>query len=279
MFDLLIKFLGKDNILDSNPFVEDEVQFNLFQLIRESKSPYLYTNENKSVIIGQSTSKHPAWIWTGNDITNDEINELKKDFIELYNDVDKLVFVAKPDIAAILAEYYSTVTKLKYHIHLQMESYKCPTIIEPESKQGVIRKAAINDINIIAEFFSGFIYDCFGKETTVEEQLEIAKAYIESENIYVLCNNNEVISMANIAHRSNRHARINEVYTKSDMRGKGFGAKIVYELCKIIFEENRVPVLYADLSNPASNKAYKNVGFIECGKVTQVVFDIKERML
>lgn len=54
----------------------------------------------------------------------------------------------------------------------------------------------------------------------------------------------------------------------------GFDAEIVYELCKIIFGENRVPVLYTDLSNPASNKAYKNVGFKESGKVTQMVFDM-----
>lgn len=59
---MLIKFLGEDNLLDSKPFIEDEVQFNLLQLIRESRSPYLYTNENKSVIIGQTTHKHPAWI-------------------------------------------------------------------------------------------------------------------------------------------------------------------------------------------------------------------------
>ncbi|WP_144005378.1 hypothetical protein [Clostridium sp. DL-VIII] len=43
----------------------------------------------------------------------------------------------------------------------------------------------------------------------------------------------------------------------------------------LYMNENKVPVLYTDLSNPASNKAYKNVGFIECGKVTQVVFEGK----
>jgi len=32
-------------------------------------------------------------------------------------------------------------------------------------------------------------------------------------------------------------------------------------------------MLYTDLINPASNKAYKNVGFIECGKVNQISFE------
>lgn len=276
MFNLLIKFSEKDNILDSKPFIDDEVQFNLLHLIRESKLPYLFTNKNKSIIIGQSTPSYPAWIWTTNQITNEEIEELKNDFNELYKEMDKLVFVAKSDIAITLAEHYSAIRQIKYSVYLQMESFHCPSIMKPKSVQGLLRKATINDINVISEFLSGFIYDCFGKMTTPEQQLQTAKMYIESENLYILCNNNEIISMSNIAHRSKRHVRINEVYTKPDMRGKGFGAKIVSELCEIILSEHRVPVLYTDLANPASNKAYKNVGFIECGKVSQISFDLRK---
>lgn len=53
-------------------------------------------------------------------------------------------------------------------------------------------------------------------------------------------------------------------------------AMIVAELCQIICSEHRIPVLYTDLANPASNKAYKNVGFIECGKVSQILFDLRK---
>lgn len=71
----------------------------------------------------------------------------------------------------------------------------------------------------------------FWKKTIIEEQVETAKMYIESGNFYVWRNDNEIISMANIAQRSQRHARINEVYTKPEIRGKGFRAMIVSELC------------------------------------------------
>lgn len=37
----------------------------------------------------------------------------------------------------------------------------------------------------------------------------------------------------------------------------------------------KTPVLYIDLANPASNKAYKNVGFIECGKVSEILFEMR----
>jgi predicted GNAT family acetyltransferase len=47
---------------------------------------------------------------------------------------------------------------------------------------------------------------------------------------------------------------------------------LVAQISDIIKDENLTPMLYTDLSNPASNKAYKNVGFIECGKVNEVKF-------
>lgn len=273
---MLVKFFGTDNILDSKPFIDDEVQFNLLHLIRESNSPDLYTNINKNIIIGQSTHTHPAWIWTSNLITNEDLENLKNDFVELYKEAETLVFVAKPNIALELAEHYAEIRNVNYSVYLQMESFKCESVIKPKISQGFFRKASINDIAVISEFLSGFIYDCFGKMTTPEQQLQTAQMYIESGNLYTWCNDNEIISMANIAHRSKRHARINEVYTRPGMRGKGFAAMIVSELCKLIFNEHRVPVIYTDLENPASNKAYKNVGFIECGELTQILFDFRK---
>ncbi len=33
-------------------------------------------------------------------------------------------------------------------------------------------------------------------------------------------------------------------------------------------------MLYTDLSNPVSNNIYKNIGFVECGIVDQVSFQV-----
>jgi len=161
---MLIKFFGKDSILDSKPFIDDEVQFNLLHLIRESESPYLFTNKNRSIIIGQSALKYPAWVWTENNITNDDVEELKKDFAELYRDVNMLTFVAKPDIAILLAEHYYKVKHKNYSISLQMESFQCPFVIKGKQSKGYLGQATINDITVISEFLSGFVYDCFGKK-------------------------------------------------------------------------------------------------------------------
>ena len=51
---------------------------------------------------------------------------------------------------------------------------------------------------------------------------------------------------------------------------------MVAHIGKIIIQKGKIPALYTDLSNPSSNKAYKNVGFIEKGKVDEITLTWNE---
>ncbi|MEK3849058.1 MULTISPECIES: GNAT family N-acetyltransferase [Paenibacillus] len=57
------------------------------------------------------------------------------------------------------------------------------------------------------------------------------------------------------------------------MRKKGFASAMVSELCSILENEHLVPMLYADLKNSVSNQVYKNIGFEEGGKITDIAFE------
>lgn len=63
---------------------------------------------------------------------------------------------------------------------------------------------------------------------------------------------------------------INQVYTKPEFRGRGFAAALVAYISELIFQKGKIPSLYTDLANPSSNKAYKNVGFVERGRVDEI---------
>jgi predicted GNAT family acetyltransferase len=62
------------------------------------------------------------------------------------------------------------------------------------------------------------------------------------------------------------------VYTPSGSRKKGYASALVSELCSILESERLRPMLYADLKNPDSNKVYKNIGFVESGKIADIKF-------
>lgn len=78
--------------------------------------------------------------------------------------------------------------------------------------------------------------------------------------------------MANIAHRSARHARMNAVFTAHNYRKKGFASALVAQQCMMLQKEGLLPMLYADIENPDSNKVYKNIGFVEVGKIAELSF-------
>lgn len=272
----MIPFDKSSNIFDTEPFISEEVIFNLIHRIRDGKDPILMKSEDGKIIIAQSSEQYPAWIWIDKDIKEENYEEIAYDFYKLFSNRSTLKFVAKPQIAEFLANYYAEREKVTFRISMSMEAYHCPKIIFPTNVTGAISKPSLEDVNIITEFFVGFIKDCFGTSTSIDKQIKNAKSYILSDNFYIWKNGDEIVSIANIAHRSSRHGRINEVYTPPLQRKKGYAGALVSELSKILQSENRTPMLYTDLSNHASNKSYKNVGFIECGKVDQISFEIKE---
>lgn len=145
-------------------------------------------------------------------------------------------------------------------------------MIIPLGVEGTLNKASHDDIEKIAEFLAGFSEDAYGSVVDPSSQLEAAKNMVERGNLYLLFNNGSPVSMAQIAHRSARHGRINAVYTLPQHRKKGFASLAVAKLCEILKEENLCPMLYADLKNPDSNKVYKNIGFVEHGKITDIRF-------
>lgn len=270
---MMIPFGKSSNIFDTEPFVSEEVIFNLMHRIRDDDNPILMKSEDGQIIIAQSSEQYPAWIWTDKNIEKQKYEVIADDFYKLFSNRTTLKFVAKPQIAEFLANDYAERKKVTWKTSMSMEAYQCPKIIFPTNVTGAISMLSLEDVNIISEFFVGFIKDCFGISTSIDKQIENAKSYILSGNFYIWKNGDEIVSMANIAHRSSRHGRINEVYTPPSQRKRGYAGALVSELSKIIQSENRTPMLYTDLSNPASNKAYKNVGFIECGRVNQISFE------
>lgn len=96
---------------------------------------------------------------------------------------------------------------------------------------------------------------------------------IATGNLYLWIVDDRPVAMANIAHRSPRHGRINAVYTSPSFRKNGYGSAIVAQLCAKLEEGGLTAMLYADLKNPTANKIYIHIGFIPCGKVMDIKFD------
>lgn len=260
---MLIPFIKEENILNKNPFIKDEVQFNLIHRISDDSEALLLRLEDDTAIIARTAPKFPMWIWVEDNSNDTLVQEVVKEVKSIVSKEETFGIVSSLEVTKQFLEQYDS----KYNLVMEMESYYCPKVIIPKSTSGIMTKPSMEDLDIIAEYCAGFVYSGFGKKVSKESQLEGAKRMITSGNLYILKVNDEIVSMASIAHRAPRHVRINNVYTPPDQRKKGYASELIAYLSNLILTEGLTPVLYTDLSNSTSNKVYKGVGYIECGKV------------
>lgn len=271
---MLLPFIKGDNILNENPFIQYEVQFNLIHRIADGEGALLLRSEDNNIIIAMSNVKYPMWVWVNPDSGKAIVEEAIKEIEKILKEEESFEIIGTPEFLQTFFNNY----KCEYKKLMEMESYICKEVIMPKETLGVMTLPSMEDIDIIAEFCVGFIYDGFGKEVTKESQLKGAERLINSRNLYVLKVNDEIVSMANLSHRAPRHGRINTVYTPPKHRKKGYASKLVANLSNLVLSEGLTPVLFTDLTNKTSNKVYKGIGYTQCGKVDQYrVINIKDK--
>jgi GNAT superfamily N-acetyltransferase len=269
---MLEKLEGNDRVLSQNLFMADEVQYNLVHRIYESVNSTCLTTSDGKMIYAQSQGHNNAWLWIAKETTEETRQYFIQELIHFLKDTSLPGISADPHTADLFAQLYSEARGIQHHSHMIMESYYCPEVKKPWNVEGTIQQAAEQHVETVAKYIAGFSEEAHGLTVEPESQISAAEALITTGNLYFWMVDNHPVTMANIAHRSPRHARINAVYTPPGSRKKGYASALVSELCSILESERLRPMLYADLKNPDSNKVYKNIGFVESGKIADIKF-------
>ncbi|MGP0576946.1 GNAT family N-acetyltransferase [Paenibacillus peoriae] len=261
-----------DDILNQNKFLADEVRYNLIHRICESEGSTCLKTSDKNMIFAQSPG-HKAWLWISQQITGNHKLTYIEELLLCLKGTPLSGVCGDAKTVEKFANAYAQRHAAQVHTHMVMESYFCPKPIKPSGVEGIIRQSIPEDVQLVAQFLAGFSESALGSSVDPVSQISAAEETIGTGNLYLWIVNNIPVSMANIAHRSPRHARINAVYTPPSLRKKGFASAIVSELCSILKNEHLVPMLYADLKNSVSNQVYKNIGFTEAGKIADIQFE------
>ena len=267
-------FYREEKVLSKKSFVDAEVQFNLFYCILEGKEvTALKTKDNNAIAL--QNPGYPMWLWINEQLSKSTIDNIVNSLCNQLKDSKLRGISGKPEFVKAFANQYSKITGALSKTSLSMESYECKKIIKPKKVLGKLIKAELNHLDIIAEFWVGFAFDCFGISIVKEKQIPGVKSMIESGNLYLWEVEDEICGMVNIAHRSEKYARINNVYTSIEHRKRGYASAMVAEICLMLIKEGLIPMLYADITNDDSNKVYKTIGFVKKGRIDNFVFDYK----
>lgn len=261
---MLKPFRKEDRILHEKPFLDFEVPFNMVHRIAGDPDALLLRSADSRIIIAQSDPEMPMWIWVDPEDMDGLINQVILEMNETFRSRESTKIVGTPEFLEAFVEKYPS----SYQKEMALEAYECREVSMPRAT-GLVTLPSLEAVNTIADFCAGFLSDALGVETTRESQLEGADMLIRSGNLYVLKAAEEIVAMSNIAHRSERHARINNVYTPPSHRKQGYASLLAADLSKRILSEGLIPVLYTDLANETSNRIYKEIGYTPCGKVDQ----------
>ncbi|MFD1774089.1 GNAT family N-acetyltransferase [Paenibacillus rhizophilus] len=268
---MFAKLADRDPVLNGSSFLEDEIRFNLLHLICGSPDALRIKNCSNELIFAQTPGFNP-WLWIAPGLSEEREDELLRKLAEHVRSQDFPGISADYGIAESFARYYTESRGLKHEPYMMLEAYACPEVKPPAGVGGVIERANSRHTEMIAAYLAAFSKEAFNFTPQPNEVYKAATAAIGTGGLYLWQEGGETVSIARIAHRTARHARINDVYTVPGARKKGYASAIVAALSDYCLRDGLTPMLYADAKNPDSNKVYQSIGFVGAGRISDVRF-------
>jgi len=156
--------------------------------------------------------------------------------------------------AALLAERRTG----RARVRMRLRIHECRAVqrVVPEPP-GRFRAAGVEDLDLLAEWVSGFL-EVAGDRGDARG---IAEERIRAGTLFVW-ESGRLVSMASWSGKTPSGARVNLVYTPPESRGHGYATACVAALSRLLLERgNEYCCLYTDLDNPTSNAIYHRIGY------------------
>ena len=171
--------------------------------------------------------------------------------------------IGQSDLAKAFAIEWESTTGNSWEIEMDQIVYKLDQVSEIPMVSGRLRKAQIEDSDILMEkFFEG-----------EEEKLRLKlDQYFREESLY-LWDDGEIVSMVRKSRPTENGIAINHVFTPIEYRKRGYSTSCVHAFSKMLLEEYEFCVLYTELANPASNRVYRKIGYQPIMDSIMIAFD------
>lgn len=261
-----------DNYIDERDYQLLEGDKYTFFVLRRimDKSCKVLLSDHERCIICFSTEPYPTWIWTAEDITQAEMENVYELLVRNNLMDGKHTFNVKYELAEYLIKR-AKQNGIDLKIQTNMFAYDCPQPIAPsEMAEGEIYKCEEKDREELAEFAEMFHDETGVGRMDKEGYLKYAEEKIADGRTFFWkdAQGNHVASCT--YDRNGDMASVGLVYTRPEYRRKHYGENLVYQVTKIVEAQGCVPMLYTDADYVASNACYEKIGYIFRGKLCMV---------
>lgn len=170
---------------------------------------------------------------------------------------------AKESICQPFLDSYKKMTHKKASLNLAMDIMEIRKLNPITLAKGFTRKAESKETSLLVEWELLFAKEALNKDLTIAQTCEKVKRKIEMGIIYLYFNEeNEPVSVLNMARKLETGVVFNEVYTPVAHRGKAYAqSNVALATQKYLNEGNQFCALFVDKKNPISNRVYEKVGY------------------
>jgi predicted GNAT family acetyltransferase len=146
--------------------------------------------------------------------------------------------------------------------HIAERLYRLDRLVEPVGVAGRARLADSADLDLLESWIAPYTIETFGQLPADFDARRLATTVVEQSRTWLWLDQQErAVSMAARRLPAAGVSRIGPVYTSPRHRGCGYGSAVTARAALDVLDNAAVPVLYADLANPTSNKIYRAMGF------------------
>ncbi|WP_413288399.1 GNAT family N-acetyltransferase [Bdellovibrio sp. HCB337] len=161
------------------------------------------------------------------------------------------------------ANIWKKMSGQSYELEMAQMIYKITDVTFPKGVSGELKVA--DNFDLFLKWMHAFTKECLpGDRRTDQQWKEFAEGLMSKQRAFFWYVDNKPVGMAIYSRPTKHGVSVSGVYTPPENRRKGYASAIVAGLSQRKLDEGRqFCVLYTDLSNPTSNKIYKEVGYRE----------------
>jgi GNAT superfamily N-acetyltransferase len=163
------------------------------------------------------------------------------------------------ETAGAFAGAWSAVTGERFGVRMRQRLYRLDRLIPPDpAPAGAARVAADADESVVRAYD-----EAFGIETDQHGRSDSLMLDKLRAGRFVLWEvAGEPAAMASVTETIAGVARVGQVYTPPDRRGRGYGSAVTHAASALVIDRGASSVvLFTDLANPTSNSIYGKIGY------------------
>lgn len=233
---------------------------NVKQGIYETFHQFTVEEDGELLAILQVTPPHPLHYI----VVKKERLDLLPSFIIphlLKEEVPFSEVVSERQQAERFATAWQEITSGTSEMFMSQGLYRLDSVEDIDMATGRMREATVADQAQLEAWYSAFEAESGLRSSPPEKVTKAVQTMLEREEAVFWEVDGQVVSCAKHARPTENGITVSFVYTSPSARGKGYARSLVANLSRQLLETKSFCVLYTDLTNPTSNKIYREVGY------------------